>query len=106
MDSDQDRHSVGTDLGLNCLQRLSADDAQSVTCLTADTCLTANSGVASSLPAWSHTYVEIDCEIISTAILLPSAFSRRVFVSYKLNYMQEVLVNPLVKLATEKSVAK
>ena len=26
LDSDQDRHSVGPDLGPNCLQRLSADD--------------------------------------------------------------------------------
>ena len=34
-------------------------------------------------PAWSNTLVEIDHEIISTAILLPSAVSRRVVVSYK-----------------------
>ena len=26
LDQDQDRHSVGPDLGSNCLQRLSADD--------------------------------------------------------------------------------
>ena len=26
LDADQDRHSVGPDLGPNCLQRLSADD--------------------------------------------------------------------------------
>ena len=26
LDSDQDRHSVGPDLGPNCLQRLSVDD--------------------------------------------------------------------------------
>ena len=26
LDSDQDEHSDGTDLGPNCLQRLSADD--------------------------------------------------------------------------------
>ena len=32
---------------------------------------------------WSHTFVEIDHEIISMAILLPSADSRRVVVSYK-----------------------
>ena len=29
-------------------------------------------GVASSIPARSHTFVEIDHEIISTVILLPS----------------------------------
>ena len=32
-------------------------------------------GVASSIPARSHTLVEIDHEIISTVILLPSADS-------------------------------
>ena len=49
--------------------------AQSVTCLATDACLTADPGVASSIPAWSHTFVEIDHEIISTIILLPSADS-------------------------------
>ena len=43
--------------------------AQSVTCLATDACLTADPGV----PARSHTFVEIDHEIISTIILLPSA---------------------------------
>ena len=49
--------------------------AQSVTCLATDACLTAIPGVASSIPARSHTFVEIDHEIISTVILLPSADS-------------------------------
>ena len=49
--------------------------AQSVTCLTTDASLTADPGVASSIPARSHTFVEIDHEIISTVILLPSAES-------------------------------
>ena len=49
--------------------------AQSVTCLATDACLTADPGVASSIPARSHTFVEIDHEIISTVILLPSADS-------------------------------
>ena len=49
--------------------------AQSVTCLVTDVCLTADPGVASSIPARSHTLVEIDHEIISTVILLPSADS-------------------------------
>ena len=35
----------------------------------------ADPGVASSIPARSHTFVEIDHEIISTAILLPSTES-------------------------------
>ena len=41
-------------------------------------------------------------EIISTAILLPSADSRRVVVSYKRKHVQEVLVNRLVKLPMKK----
>ena len=49
--------------------------AQSVTCLAIDASLTADPGVASSIPARSHTFVEIDHEIISTVILLPSAES-------------------------------
>ena len=67
--------------------------AQSVTCLTAD------SGAMSLIRARSHTFAEIDHEIISTAIRLPSADLRRVVVSYKPKYVQEVLVNSLVKLA-------
>ena len=47
--------------------------AQSVTCLATDACLTADPGVTSSIPARYHTFVEIDQEIFSTAILLPSA---------------------------------
>ena len=74
--------------------------AQSVTCLTADT------AVSSSIPARSHTFVEIDHEIISKVILLPSADSRRVVVSYKQKHVHEGLVNHLVKHAEEKSVVR
>ena len=49
--------------------------AQSVTCLATDACLTADPGVANSIPARSHTFMDIDHEIISTVILLPSADS-------------------------------
>ena len=49
--------------------------AQSVTCLATDASLTADPGVASSIPARSHTFVEIDHFIISTVILLPSSES-------------------------------
>ena len=49
--------------------------AQSVTCLATDASLTADPGVASSIPALSYTFVKIDHEIISTVILLPSAES-------------------------------
>ena len=34
-----------------------------------------NKGVASSIPARSHTFMEIDHEILSTVILLPSTDS-------------------------------
>ena len=49
--------------------------AQSVTCLATNACLTADPGVASSIPVWFHTFMEIDHEMISTVILLPSADS-------------------------------
>ena len=54
-----------------------------------ETCLTADPGVVSSIPAWSHTFVKINHEMISTAILLPSADSRRV-VSFERKYVHEV----------------
>ena len=50
----------------------------------------------------SHTFVAIEHEIIFMAILLPSADSRRVVVSYKRKYVHKVLVNCLVKFAQEK----
>ena len=43
--------------------------------LATDASLTADPGVASWIPAQSHTFVEIVHEIISTVILLPSAES-------------------------------
>ena len=46
--------------------------AQSLTCLATIANLTADPGIASSIPAWSHTFVEIDHEIIATVILPPS----------------------------------
>ena len=69
-------------------------------------CLLAAPGSAILILAWSHTFVEIDHEIISKDILLLSAGSRRIAVSYKLKYVHEVLVNHLVKLAQEKSVVR
>ena len=47
---------------------------QSVTCLATDASLIADPRVASSIPAWSLTFVETDHEIIST-VILPSAES-------------------------------
>ena len=40
-----------------------------------DACLTADPGVVSLILPRSHTFVEIDNEIISTVVLLPSAES-------------------------------
>ena len=62
------------------------------------------SRVASSIPAGSQSFAEIDHEIISMAILVPSPDSRRVVVSYKRKYVHQVLVK--VKLAQEKSVVR
>ena len=50
-------------------------EAQSVTCLATGASLTAHPGVASSIRAQSHSFMEIDHEIIFTVILLPSTES-------------------------------
>ena len=60
-------------LRISSQEKFTGPRAQSVTCLATDTCLTADPGVASLIPARYHTFVEIDHEIISTVILLPSA---------------------------------
>ena len=65
------------------------------------TCLTADPGVL-AIPGRSLTFMEIDHEIISMAIIFPSANSRRAVVSYKQKCVHEVLVNRLVKLVQEK----
>ena len=49
--------------------------AQLVMCLATEASLTADTGDANAIPARSHTFVEIDHEIISTVIYLPSAES-------------------------------
>ena len=81
---------------LHPIQQLPGRVAQSVMCLTADTCLTADPRVASWIPARFNTFVVADHEIISTAISLPSADSRRVVI-YERKYVHKVLVNRLVK---------
>ena len=60
---------------INHSSKLPGRVAQSVTCLATDASLTADPGVASSISAQSHTFMEIDHEIISRVILLPSAES-------------------------------
>ena len=72
-------------------------------CLTTDACRTADPGVTNSIPAQSNTFVEIDREIISTVILLPSADSfKKGCCQLEANVLHEVLVNCLFKLAYEK----
>ena len=81
--------------------------AQSVTCLVTDAKLTADPGVASSIPARSHTFVEIDHEIISTVILLPSAeSSMKGCCQLQVKVCARLLVNCLFKLAQEKSLVR
>ena len=75
-------------------------------CLATDACLTADPGVASSIPARSHTFVEIDHEIISTVILLPSAdLFKKVCCQLQTKVCAQItclLVNRLFKPAQEK----
>ena len=75
-------------------------------CLTAYTCLSADAGFASLILARSHTFADIDHDIISTAIFLLFDDSRRFVVSYKQKYVHEVQLNNLVKLAQEKGVVR
>ena len=73
---------------------------QSAMCLATDASLTADPGVTSSIQARSHTFVEIDHEIISTVILLPSAESFKMgCCQLQAKVLHEVLVNCLFKLA-------
>ena len=60
-------------------------------CGTLNTCdFVCQINSTSSIPARSHTFVEIDHEIISTVILLlPLIHSRRVVVSYKRKYVHK-----------------
>ena len=64
-------------------------------------CLTADAGLASSILARSHTFVEIGHEMISTANLSISTDTKRV-VSCKQKYVHKALVNGFVKHAQEK----
>ena len=71
--------------------------AQQVVCMTTDTCLSADQGVTNSTPAWSHVFLEINCEIYPDHS--PHfADSRRVVIKY----VHEILFNHSVKLVQEK----
>ena len=76
---------------------------QSVTCLATDACLTADPGVASWIPFRSHTFVEIDHEMISSVILLPSADSfKKGCCQLQAKVSARITVNCLLKPAQEK----
>ena len=66
--------------------------------------LTADPAVGSSIPSQSHTFVEIDHEIISTVILLSSAkIIQEGLLSVQVKvFAPSVLVICLFKLAEEK----
>ena len=77
--------------------------AQSVTCLATDACLTAIPGVASSNPARSHTFVEIDHEVI----LLPSADSfKKGCCQLQAKVCARITGYPLVQACPGKSVVR
>ena len=81
--------------------------AKSVTCLATDKCLTAIPGVASSIPARSHTFVEIDHEIISTVILLPSAdLFKKDCCQLQVKVCARITGYPLVQACLGKSVVR
>ena len=65
------------------------------------------SGVASSIPARSHTFVEIDHEIISTVILLPSADSfKKGCCQLQAKVCAWITGYPLVQVCPGKSVVR
>ena len=82
--------------------------AQSVTCQATDASLTADPGVASLIPARSNSFVEIDYELSSAVILLPSAesFKKDCCQLQARKYIHEVLVYCFFKLAQEKNVVR
>ena len=99
---------TSTKLGLMCLaqgpQRSDAGEARTCGPSVSSQTLYHWATARDSIPTRPRSFVEIDHEIISTVILLPSAesFKIRVVVSYKRKYVHEVLVNCLLKLAQEK----
>ena len=95
----------------HCIVRLKLSSpgrvAQWVTCLATDACLTAIPGVASSIPARSHTFVEIDHEIISMVILLPSANSfKKGCCQLQAKVCARITGYPLIQACPGKSVVR
>ena len=78
--------------------------AQFVLCLATDARLTADPGVASSIPARSHTFLENDHEIFFTVILLPSADSFKKGCQLQAKVCARITGYPLVQACPGKSV--
>ena len=77
-------HEMFRNVSIGTSHSIPGGIAQSVACLATDVSLTADPGVVSSISAQSHTFVEIDHEIISMSFSsLPLNHLRRVVVSYK-----------------------
>ena len=66
---------------------------------------TADPEVMSSIPAQSHTFMEIDLEIISTVILLLLILEGLLSITSE-KYVHKVLVNLSVQLAHEKGLVR
>ena len=72
-------------------------------CLATDASLTADTGDASLIPARSHTFMEIDHEMISTVILVPSVESfKKGCCQLQVKVCARSTGNCLFKLAQEK----
>ena len=92
---------------LFCLFLIGPLIAQLVTCLATDVCLTADPGIASSIPAQSHTFVEIDHEKVSMVILLPSAESfKKGCCQFQAKICAQITGLPLVQVCSGKSVIR
>ena len=94
---------------LNLLILVPGRVAQWVTCLTLtiDACLTAAPGVASSIPARSNTFVEIDHKIISMVIHFPSADSfKKGYCQLQAKVCAQSTCQPLVQACPGKSVVR
>ena len=85
------------------LARMPGHVAKTVTCLATDTCLTADPGVASSIPAGTIlSWRLIMKEFLRSFSSLLLIHSRRVVVSYKQKHVHKLLVKRLFKPAQEK----
>ena len=76
---------------------------QSATYLATDACLSSDPGVVSSIPALSHTFLEIDHEIISRVILISSAES---FKKGCCQLQAKVCLTPCSSLPRKKNVVR